>query len=169
MCVPLLHFEHQQKSTLRYGLAHASIYPYGPFDCSNGTVILAVQSNAEWERLCLNVLQQPELLQRQEFSSNADRVANRESLDAVVKPLIEQVTAAEMTSRLESARIAYANFTQVAELGDHPALRRVRVELPGNTFANFPRPAGRSKSFTPNRVPETGEHTQTIRAEFDKI
>ena len=36
MAVPLLHYEHAGRETGRYGLAHASIYPYRPYACPRG-------------------------------------------------------------------------------------------------------------------------------------
>ena len=42
MAVPLLHFEHARRVTARHGLSHASIYPYRPYKCADGTVIVAV-------------------------------------------------------------------------------------------------------------------------------
>lgn len=40
MAVPLLHYEHAGRETGRYGLAHASIYPYRPYVCGDGLAIV---------------------------------------------------------------------------------------------------------------------------------
>src|SRR5690606_16294564 len=50
MAVPLLHLMYQGKETARYGLAHAAIYPYGPFSCRDGDLIVVVQNPDEWRR-----------------------------------------------------------------------------------------------------------------------
>jgi itaconate CoA-transferase len=47
MTVPLLHLEQAGRPTPRHGLGHAAIYPYGPMSCTDGIVMVAVQSNAE--------------------------------------------------------------------------------------------------------------------------
>jgi len=41
MTVPLLHYEQAGRETLRHGLSHASIYPYRPFACADGSLIVA--------------------------------------------------------------------------------------------------------------------------------
>lgn len=166
MTVPLLHFEHLGRETGRFGLSHASIYPYRPFDCADGTVIVAVQTNAEWARLCETVLKRPDLTSRAAFQTNADRVANRAALDAELEPIFAAVTQADMIAALQSGGIAFARYTSVAELPNHPALRRMDVTLPCGETVTMPRPAGRSAGFSTGPVPRLGAHTDAIRCEF---
>jgi itaconate CoA-transferase len=168
MAVPLLHFEHQGTETGRFGLSHASIYPYRPFACRDGTVIVAVQTNKEWARLCENVLGRPDLTTQAEFINNADRVRNRAALDAEVEPIFAAKSTAEMIDALKAGGIAYARYTSVAELPDHPALRRMNVTLPNGEVVTLPRPAARTSDFETKPVPGLGEHTDAIRSEFGK-
>lgn len=168
MAVPLLHFEHGGTETGRFGLSHASIYPYRPFACADGSVIVAVQNNAEWGRLCATVLEMPELEQAPDFASNALRVVNRVSLDNQVEPKFATMTTAQAIARLEDATIAFAKYTALRDLGQHPALRRTRVPLPGGHFVDLPRPAGRADDFQPGPVPNLGQHTDAVRREFTK-
>lgn len=168
MAVPLLHFEHAGKETGRFGLSHASIYPYRPFACSDGTVIVAVQNNKEWARLCEGVLARPDLTAQDAFKTNADRVANRTLLDAEVEPIFASRSVADMITALKAGGIAYARYTSVAELPDHPALRRTNVALASGEVVTMPRPAGRKATFATGPVPGLGEHTEAIRAEFRK-
>lgn len=166
MSVPLLHFEHGGVETGRYGLSHASIYPYRPFDCADGTVIVAVQNNAEFARFCDRMPGLEGLAGRAEFAGNRDRVANRDALDALVEPVLGALPVAEVIDRLEAARIAFARYTAVPDLGSHPALRRVEVPLPGGATAMIPRPAGRNAGFRARPVPGLGQQTDAVRAEF---
>lgn len=166
MTVPLLHFEHTGKETRRYGMLHASIYPYRPFACRDGTLIIAVQSNGEWVRLCREALGREDLLARDEFATNALRVQNRAALDSELEPVFVAMTFEEALSRCKNAGIAWARFTEVRDLGSHPALRRTNVTLEDGQVASLPRPAGRTSAFAPGRLPGLGEHTQAIRDEF---
>ncbi len=168
MSVPLLHFEHTGRETGRYGMAHASIYPYRPFDCCDGSVIVAVQNNGEWERFCNGVLLRPDLLQRPEFATNALRVANREALDAEADPEIARLSTAETIARLDNSGVAWGRPTQIKDLGQHPALRRTKVALSNGQIVTMPRPAGRDQGFHPGDVPGIGAQTRAIRAEFRK-
>lgn len=165
MAVPLLHYEHAGRETGRYGLSHASIYPYRPFACADGTLIVATQNNAEWLRLC-GALARADLADRIEFATNALRVANRTALDAELEPCFARVTVANAIALLNSAEIAWGRYTELRDLGQHPALRRVEVALADGQRISLPRPAGRDASFHPDAVPETGADTQAIRQEF---
>lgn len=166
MAVPLLHYEHAGRETGRYGLSHASIYPYRPFTCSDGTVIVATQNNGEWKKLCEGVVGRPELAEQSDFASNALRVANRAALDQELEPAFARLTADEAIARLDAAGVAWGRYTEVRDLGSHPALRRVDITLADGRHVSMPRPAGRDDSFHPGPVPGTGTDTATIRGEF---
>lgn len=168
MAVPFLHYEHTGKETGRYGLSHASIYPYRSFECADGTIITAVQNNKEWARLCETVLMRPDLTTHAAFKTNADRVTNRALLDAEVEPIFAAKTVAYMIDALKAGGIAYARYTSVADLSSHPALRRTEVKLANGEVITMPRPAGRGADFATNPIPALGEHTNQVRAEFGK-
>lgn len=166
MSVPLLHVEHAAKETARFGMSHASIYPYRPFQCSDGAVLIAVQTQAEWIRFCNDVLEHADLINRKEFASNPARVANRALLDDELEPIFSAMTSDEMIKRLEAAKVAYGRYTELRNLPDHPALRRTKVTLPNGEITSMPRPAGRKEDFKTEPVPGLGVHTDSIRAEF---
>ena len=166
MAVPLLHYEHAGRETARFGLSHASIYPYRPFSCADGTVIVAVQNNGEWARFCAGVLLRPDLTAHPDYTTNAQRVANRTALDRQMEPILNALTSAEAIARLEAASIAWGSYTAVRDLGAHPALRRVDVTLPDGQSITLPRPAGRNPGFRPGPVPALGSSSTSLRAEF---
>jgi crotonobetainyl-CoA:carnitine CoA-transferase CaiB-like acyl-CoA transferase len=166
MAVPLLHYEHAGRETGRFGLSHASIYPYRPFACADGTVIVATQTNAEWTRLCKVVAERPGLAAHPDFASNALRVSNRLALDRELEPVFARLTTAEAIARLEAAGIAWGRYSEVRDLGAHPALRRVEVALADGACVTMPRPAGRDAAFRPGPVPGLGASTEALRSEF---
>lgn len=166
MAVPLLHHEYAGKETGRYGLSHASIYPYRPFDCVDGAIIVATQNNGEWKKLCDDVIGRPELVAHPDFVSNALRVANRTALDRELEPAFARLTVGDAIARLEAAGVAWGRYTEVRSLGSHPALRRVELDLADGQRISLPRPAGRDADFRPGPVPGLGGNTQAIRAEF---
>ncbi|GGH53497.1 CoA transferase [Frigidibacter albus] len=166
MAVPLLHYEHGGRETGRYGLSHASIYPYRPFACKDGAVIIAAQTNGEWKRLCDIVLHRPDLAAHPDFVSNAARVANRAALDRELDPVFAQLTTGEVITLLDAAGVAWGRYTDVRDLGAHPALRRMDITLADGQQVSIPRPAGRGPGFRPGPVPGTGADTASLRAEF---
>lgn len=164
MNVPLLHFAYQGKETARHGLSHASIYPYAPYRCRDGEIVISIQSQAEWERLCRQTLEKPRLVADLRFADNPSRVAHRTILEPEIAEVFARYTVKEMVARLEAAKIAWARVSTVADLANHPALRRISVDSPGGRFegpASALHPELKAKS-----VPALGEHGEAIRREF---
>src|ERR687886_328704 len=55
----------------RTGASHASIAPYGPFECGDGGIVfLGIQNEREWEKFCEQVLESPGLADDVRFASN---------------------------------------------------------------------------------------------------
>lgn len=168
MSVPLLHLTHGGRETGRHGLSHASIYPYRPFACADGSLIVATQTNAEWARLCRGVLRRPDLAEAPAYATNALRVENRAALDAEVEPCFAALTTAEAIGRLEAAGIAWSRYSTLADLAAHPALRQMAVPLADGHVVSMPRPAGRGAEFAPGPVPGLGTATEALRREFGR-
>ena len=167
MNVPLLHYEHQSKETARHGLSHASIYPYRRLDCSDGSIVIAVQHSGEWHRLCCEVLKQPELETDPRFATNALRVQNRDALDEKLEPVFAAMTRAEAFRMVEDAKLASATVSSVADLSTHPALRRVKGVANGKVFSLAAPPLHPDIEMAV--IPDVGEHTDDIRAEFGQM
>jgi itaconate CoA-transferase len=164
MSVAMLHLEHGGRQTQRYGMRHSSIYPYRPFDTADGSVVIAVQRNDEWRRLCA-ATNRADLLDRREFTENADRVRNRVLLDEELEPWFAARPTDVVVSRLEGAGVAWAHAREVGDLADHPALRRVSFETPEGHSVLVARPAGRH-DLRPGSLPALGQHTDAVRVEF---
>jgi itaconate CoA-transferase len=164
MSVPMLHLEHGDRLTERHGMRHASIYPYRLFDTADGSVVIAVQRNDEWRRLC-TATSRPELLERREFDDNTDRVRNRALLDEELEPWFAARSTETVISHLERAGVAWAHYRDVGDLADHPALRRMSVETPEGNPVLVARPAGRV-DVRPGPLPALGQHTDAVRLEF---
>ncbi|WP_349435549.1 CaiB/BaiF CoA-transferase family protein [Pararhizobium sp. A13] len=167
MAVPLLYYAHAGRETARYGLAHASIYPYRPYTCRDGgAVVVSIQQNSEWKRFCTIVLERPDLIDDPRFATNAQRVANRETLDRHIEPAFTAMDCNEAIRRLNKAQNAWGRVSEVRDLPQHPALRQMQVTLPDGKTISVPRPAGRAADDVVPVVPALGGQTELIRAEF---
>ncbi len=165
MSVPLLHWNHAGRDTARHGMSHAAIYPYAPFRCRDGEIIVAIQQPAEWRRFCAGVLAQPELAGDARFATNPDRLAHRAELARIIGQVFAAMTCAEATATLEAHAIAWGRVSDVPGLAGHKALRQMELPMAGGELARLPRPAGR-REVALRPVPALGEHTAAIRAEF---
>lgn len=156
----------------RTGAAHASIYPYGPFQAGDGkTVMLGLQNEREWKAFCGTVLRQPEVATDGRFDSNAQRNAHREALQALIAQTFAALTAAQVVERLEAAGIANARVNDMADLWAHPQLQaRQRwrsVGTPqGEVRALLPPGVNSAFDYRMDPVPAVGEHNARILAEL---
>ena len=79
----------------RTGARHASIAPYGPYRCADGTVFIGVQSDREWALLCRQILGRPELVEDERCARNTERVAHNQMITGVIETVLarQQVDA----------------------------------------------------------------------------
>ncbi len=157
----------------RAGARHASIVPYGPYRVGGGRqVVLAVQNEREWQRLCIEVLERPELATDPRFKSNELRLANRMALETLIEDILSQLTVEDAELRLEAASLAYSRMNDVAEVLRHPQVlqrdRLLDVALPGGAEAQVLRaPFNIEGAEEPaSAIPEVGQHTDAILGEL---
>lgn len=142
LSVPLLNHE-GGRTPQRIGLAHPSISPYGVFDCADGTqILISIQSDREWVKLCEVFLGQPALAADPRFATNVARVNNRPETDALVAAGFAGRTGAGAIAALLEADIALATVNDMQGLSAHPHLRRITVDTP-NGPVSYPAPAAR--------------------------
>jgi itaconate CoA-transferase len=179
---PAYYTQYGGSSPRRTGARHATIAPYGPFVAGDGdAVLLAVQNQREWARLCEEVLQLPGLVADPRFARNPDRVAHRDELEAIIAAGVREFSSTELEGRLESAGIANARMNTMDELWAH------RVLAERKRWRDVATPAGVVEALVPpatlagieprmDPVPGVGEHTDDILAahgrspaEIDKL
>ncbi len=142
LTVPLLNHE-GGKTPQRVGLAHPSIAPYGAFKTRSGApILISIQSDREWARLCADFLGDETLIADPCFATNLARVANRSETDRIVADAFRRMDAAEATAVLARADIAFASVNDMAQLSVHDHLRRMTVDTP-NGPVSFPAPGAR--------------------------
>ena len=169
MNVPYLQARYGNAPPKRVGLKHPTIAPYGAFTCADGRdVILSIQNEREWARLCAEVLGDAALATDPQFCSNRDRVANRPALDARVAESLGKLTRAEAMATLEKAGIAYGGLNSLDDLIEHPQRRLATVDTPSGPV-ELMAPGSRVVNAPPLRaVPALGQHSDSIRKEFAK-
>jgi itaconate CoA-transferase len=156
----------------RTGAAHATIYPYGPFQAGDGgTVMLGLQNEREWVQFCQHVLLQPELATDARFDSNARRNTHRVALQQIILDSFAELTAAQVIERLDVAQIANARMNSMAEVWAHPQLQaRARWTSVGSPAGPMPAllPPGKQSSFDyrMDDIPSVGQHTEAILQEL---
>jgi itaconate CoA-transferase len=160
----------------RSGAYHATIVPYGPFQCGKnagdgGTVFLSIQNEREFARFCEVVLKNKALPADSRFSSGPARLHNREAMHAEIDAVFSRLKTREVIERLEAADIANARLNTMEEFWRHPQLAA------RDRWAKVPSPAGEIDALKPpanisgmeprlGAIPALGEHSRAILSEL---
>ena len=108
----------------RTGRRHHAIAPYGTFALADSSsVLVAVQSDAEWRTLAADVLSRPELADDPRFATNPQRIAHVTELEELVSRGLVEGPAADVLARLDAARITWARVNDLEGLWHHQQLR----------------------------------------------
>jgi crotonobetainyl-CoA:carnitine CoA-transferase CaiB-like acyl-CoA transferase len=168
MSVPLAHHDYGGRAPQRVGLNHPSISPYGGYQTAEGeTVVISIQNEREWARFCREILDRPDMVDDPRFNTNQARVVNRPAVNEVINAVFSGYTRPELTSKLRQSAIAHGAVNSVADLSQHPQLRRWPMETDQGVVSLIAPPLMTEHDdyyFRP--VPAVGEHTEKIRAEF---
>ena len=168
MNVPYLQHHYGGRQIRRPGLHHPTIAPYGAYGCGDGRMLLiSIQNEREWVRLSGEVLDQPGLADDPRFSSNVNRVKNRGELDAIMNGVFARCSIDEIAAKLQAAQIAFGRLNDMDEFTRHPQNRFVFVRTSaGEVRLLSPGAVVNGQMPQLGAVPDLGEHSDSIRAEF---
>ncbi len=156
----------------RMGAAHATIFPYGPFEAGDGrTVMLGLQNEREWRAFCEVVLEIPSLADDPRFESNALRNGHREELRRIILERFARLDSAELRARLDRAQIANADVNEMHDVWCHPQLaargRWAEIASPAGPLPALKPPGSNDQfDFRMGAIPRVGEHNAAILAEL---
>ena len=169
---PVYYTQYSGNAPRRSGPDHATIVPYGKFDCADGrSVMLGLQNEREWAVFCDRVLGMPELARDSRYDSNTKRTERRAEMMQVFQSVFSRITAAELVARLDAAGIANGRLNTPADVWAHPQLaardRWREVVHPGGTMqAVLPPAAFDDFEAAMAPVPALAEHTDRILSEL---
>jgi len=152
----------------RWGNAHPSIVPYQSFQTADGYLVLGAASESIWQRLC-PALSRAELTDDPRFAKNADRVAHRQELIAILSEIFMARTTADWVATLNRADIPCAPVQTIDQVFAAPQVlhRNMLVEVEHPTAGKV-KLAGIPVKFsaTPASVrlppPLLGEHNDDV-------
>jgi crotonobetainyl-CoA:carnitine CoA-transferase CaiB-like acyl-CoA transferase len=152
----------------RYGNAHANIVPYQTFHARDGAFVVACGNDKQFKALC-NVIQRPELAQDPDYSTNPQRVVNREALGQILGQVFIQQSKLYWVDVLLKAGVPSAPIQSVQEAleDDNTVMRGLiqQVTLPNGLEQKI---IGSPLKFSATPVeiryppPQIGEHNDEI-------
>ena len=152
----------------RWGNAHPTIVPYQSFQTADSFLVLGAASESIWKRLC-PALKRAELADDPRFAKNADRVANRQELIAILSAIFITQTTEHWVAALNQADVPCAPVQTIDQVFAAPQVlhRNMLVEVDHPTAGKI-RMAGIPVKFsaTPPSVrlppPLLGEHNDDV-------
>ncbi len=116
----------------RMGNAHAQVAPYGVFPVRDGHVILAPANDRLFVKL-VEMLGRPDLAEDERFTSNGDRTANAQALDAEIAHATSGWAKAELLEACQKHGVPAGPINELDEVFADPQViaRGLRVDLGG--------------------------------------
>ena len=103
----------------RLGNAHPNIVPYQVFATADGHLILATSNDHQFRRFAA-VAGIAEIAADPRYAANAERVAHRQALVDLIKPIFAQRTTAQWISDLEAANVPCGPINRIDEVFADP-------------------------------------------------
>jgi crotonobetainyl-CoA:carnitine CoA-transferase CaiB-like acyl-CoA transferase len=155
----------------RSGNSHPNLVPYQDFPTSDGYMVIAVGTDAQFARLCA-VTGLAGIAEDPDFSTNQQRVANRrELIDKLCAATVTQSTA-HWVAALESVGVPAGPINSLDAVFDDPQVRArgMRIDLPHPVAGNVSLVANPLRlSETPvtyrSAPPPLGAHTREVLSE----
>jgi len=111
-----------QENPQRLGNGHPNIVPYQTFETLDGNLILAVGNDSQFQRFC-QLCQLDDIAIDTRYSTNEQRVINRESLLAIVSQKLKQQTTQLWLSAFEKISVPCGPVNSIDQVFNHPQIR----------------------------------------------
>jgi crotonobetainyl-CoA:carnitine CoA-transferase CaiB-like acyl-CoA transferase len=150
------------------GSAFATVVPYRVFDARDGSFSVSIGSEKLWSVFC-RAIQRPELELHPDFATNAARIENRRTLEAMLEAVFRARPVAEWVGRLKAAGIPCSPVRSFAEVVEdaQTAVRGMfpEIDCGGGSkqrVTGVPIKMSATPGQVRSRAPAAGEHTRAI-------
>ena len=150
------------------GRRHPAITPFEIFESADGYVVIAIGNNELWRKFCEHV-GQPELIDDEQFDTNALRTENHESLFPILAEIMRRRTTDAWVEALETIGVPCGPVNTVDKVANDPQVlaRDMIAEVEHDTTGTVQIPGIPIKlSETPGQIdapaPNLGEHTSEV-------
>jgi formyl-CoA transferase len=151
---------------------HPTSIPTGVFKTSDGHINIAAVGGAMWEKFCREIGAEA-LMNHPDYSTAAQRLKNRDALNAAIDGYLADRTSAEWIERLNAAGVPCGPIYTIDKMFDDPQVEHLGIveEIEAGSRGTL-RVVGQpvALSRTPSALvappPERGEHTDEVLREF---
>lgn len=156
------------KNPSRLGNGHPNIVPYQTFATQDGSLILAIGNDSQFEKFC-NIADCHDLANNPKFNTNAQRVANRAELIPRLASILARRQTDAWVSALEQVAVPCGPVNTIEQVFNHPQIKHREMvrQVPnchGELIDTVASPI--KLSATPlqynSAAPELGQHSGQI-------
>jgi crotonobetainyl-CoA:carnitine CoA-transferase CaiB-like acyl-CoA transferase len=148
------------------GNGHPNIVPYDMFPTKTQPLYLAVGNNGQFAKLC-SVLGMPEMAEDARYKDNSDRIANRDTVTAILRARLQDEDAEDLEQRLQDAGVPCGVARTVTDALEHPHTqhRKMVVKKGGYRGVGIPAALSRTPGTVRRVPPQFAEHTTEVLVE----
>ena len=145
------------------GNAHPNLAPYAVFDCADGWIILATGNDAQYRRLC-TILDLADIATAPNFTTNADRIANREAMTARITAATKTWTKAALLAACESEGVPAGPINSLDEVFADPQViaRQMQIAPEGLPGVRSPMTFSGAELSLDRPAPKLGQHQNEV-------
>ncbi len=148
----------------RMGSAHPSIVPYQAFKCRDRELIVAVGNDTQWQALC-HALGLEKLANLKEFSTNPQRVSNRQALIPILSRRLKSRKASYWNRLFNKSGVPAAPILSIADVVRDPQVRHRGVFKPSKSAIptlTSPIRFTKQDNRIPSLAPRLGQDTRRV-------
>jgi crotonobetainyl-CoA:carnitine CoA-transferase CaiB-like acyl-CoA transferase len=156
----------------RHGTRAAFLAPYEVFPTAEGEIMVCAGNDHLFEVLCA-VLGTDELAGEERFATNAERVANRDELRALLSAVFAQRSAAEWEERLLARQFPASRIRSIADMAHDPQVAALGLlahvthpNIADLTLVDSPVSQDGQRALLRLAPPLLGQHTDDVLGEL---
>ncbi len=162
------------KEPKRRGNQHPNIVPYQVFEVADGHIIVAVGNDSQFARFC-GIIGAAELARDPRFTTNQQRLANREALLEIIARHMKMLGKDDVLSKMEDQGVPGGPINTISQAFASPQVqaREMIIEMPHESAKSghvslLGNPVKMSKTPVTYRrsPPLCGEHTDEVLEEW---
>jgi len=153
-----------KKLPRKLGSGTFAIAPYEAFKASDGEIVIAAGNDNLFRKLA-DVLGKPDWKDDARFTTNGDRVVNREILSAMISEIVATDTAGAWAEKLEAVNIPCAPVQTIDKVLAHPQTKALNIlhdDPNGSTYFDIPVRINGARPQGEGKPPKLGEHNSML-------
>ncbi len=155
------------------GSRHRVSAPYQALRTGDGFIVIGAANQRTWEKLCRDVIGQPDLIDDPRFLTNMDRMTNIEALEPLLEEAFASADAATWIARCEAASVPCGPINDFGDaMNDPHYLARGMVEqiehpkLGAMKMIGIPTKFSKTPGAIRKAAPLLGEDTDLVLRNF---